>query len=347
MADKVKRTKAIRVSKMSSFTRKKNHLQQLLDGGGNPGKLKKVYEELETAYKVLEQAQEDALIAVGEEVLDTEVVYMDGPATTLADMDVKISTAEETHSQQKAEQQTREEAAANEAKQKKDINDALTNLRANIEAFGEPSTNLTQLSTGKSISYVDMRSEMSKLEESFAKLLQDKTTVLRLDPSIDLSRDDEKLKLVSDELERCKLIALDFLKDAPLPAATVTAEPTGWGRTAAMGFSSTKRETFMLPKFSGEEKTAYLDYPVWKKQSESHIVELKSNTGPPCFSTTWIRRLKSRLLDLRTTTKKRWKALTNISMMLRKLLKLVSTKLKVIQSFIPSTTNRWFLSRNA
>ena len=44
MADEVKRTKAIRISKMSSFTRKKNHLQQLLDGGGNPDKLKKVYE---------------------------------------------------------------------------------------------------------------------------------------------------------------------------------------------------------------------------------------------------------------------------------------------------------------
>ena len=119
MADEVKRTKAIRVSKMSSFTRKKNHLQQLLDGGGNPDKLKKVYEELETAYKVLEQAQEDVLIAVGEEALDTEVVYMDGPATTLADMDVKISTAEETHSQQKAEQQTREEAAETRLNRKK------------------------------------------------------------------------------------------------------------------------------------------------------------------------------------------------------------------------------------
>ena len=45
MADEVKKAKAIRVSKLSSFTRKKNHLQQLLDGGGNPDKLKKVYED--------------------------------------------------------------------------------------------------------------------------------------------------------------------------------------------------------------------------------------------------------------------------------------------------------------
>ena len=65
MADEIKRVKAIRVSKLSSFTRKKNHLQQLLDGGGNPEKLKKVFDELEAAFKVLEQAQEDVLVVSG------------------------------------------------------------------------------------------------------------------------------------------------------------------------------------------------------------------------------------------------------------------------------------------
>ena len=29
----------------------------------------------------------------------------------------------------------------------------------------------------------------------------------------------------------------------------------------------------MLPKFSGEEKTAYLKYPVWKEEWNSHITE--------------------------------------------------------------------------
>ena len=198
---------------------------------------------------------------------------MDVPVAILAEMDLKITTADDTYKQSQMEQKTREEATAKEARKKKDIDDALTSFRTNMEAFGEPSTNLTQLSTEKRISFVDMRSELSKLEESFAKVLLDKTTVLRLDPSQDLSRDDEKLKLVSDELELCKLITLDFLKDAPLPTATASAEPAGGGHAAATGFSSTKRETVMLPKFSGEEKTAYLYYPVWKKQWESHIVE--------------------------------------------------------------------------
>jgi len=90
MAEEAKRAKAIRVSKLSSFTRKRNHLQQLLDGGGSPDKLRKVFEELETAYKILEQAQEDVLVAVGEDMVDTEVAYMDVPASSLAEMDIKV-----------------------------------------------------------------------------------------------------------------------------------------------------------------------------------------------------------------------------------------------------------------
>ena len=32
----------------------------------------------------------------------------------------------------------------------------------------------------------------------------------------------------------------------------------------------------MLPQFSGEEKTAFLQYPIWKKQWSSHITEYES-----------------------------------------------------------------------
>ena len=258
MAEEAKKAKAIRISKLSSFTRKRNHLQQLLDGGGSPDKLRKVFVELEAAYKVLEQAQEDVLVAVGEDMVDTEVAYMDAPASSLAEMDIKVSTSEDAHKQMQTEQQNREEATAKEAKLKKDIDDALTNLRSNTEAFGKPSLNLTQLSTEGRISFVDMRLEMTKLEESFSKLLHDKTKVLRLDSSIDLGPEEDKLKLVSEELETCKRIALGFLKDAPMSAPTVPAESVGGSRVATTGFSSTKRETVMLPKFSGEEKSAYL-----------------------------------------------------------------------------------------
>ena len=40
--------------------------------------------------------------------------------------------------------------------------------------------------------------------------------------------------------------------------------------------STTKRETVMLPHFSGDEKSAYLKYPVWKKQWDNHILEYEA-----------------------------------------------------------------------
>ena len=46
MADSVKKAKAIRISKLGAFTRKKNHLAQLLDGGADSAKLKDVYADL-------------------------------------------------------------------------------------------------------------------------------------------------------------------------------------------------------------------------------------------------------------------------------------------------------------
>ena len=60
------------------------------------------------------------------------------------------------------------------------------------------------------------------------------------------------------------------MKDVPssTPPA-LDASATGSGAVATVTsptFSSTKRETVMLPKFSGDEKSAFLQYPVWKKQ---------------------------------------------------------------------------------
>ena len=37
--------------------------------------------------------------------------------------------------------------------------------------------------------------------------------------------------------------------------------------------SMTKRETMMLPKFSGDEDTAYLKYPIRRKQWMLHITD--------------------------------------------------------------------------
>ena len=130
-------------------------------------------------------------MAVGEDMLDTQVAYMDVPAAALAEMDANVSMVDNTHKQSQAEQKNREEATKREDKLKKDIKDALTNLKSNTEAFGKPSLNLTQLSTERRIGCVDMWLEMTKLKESYSKLLEDKTKVLGLNSGIDLTQDEE------------------------------------------------------------------------------------------------------------------------------------------------------------
>ena len=52
----IKRAKAVRVSKRGAFTRKKNYLQQLLDGGASVHKLRDTFAELAEAFKALEVA---------------------------------------------------------------------------------------------------------------------------------------------------------------------------------------------------------------------------------------------------------------------------------------------------
>ena len=89
MADESRRAKVIRSNKMSAFMRKLNHLQQLIDGVAPSAKLIEVYAELSEAYSSLEKAQEDLMLVVDEETLETEGAYLDNPSTVLAEIDLK------------------------------------------------------------------------------------------------------------------------------------------------------------------------------------------------------------------------------------------------------------------
>ena len=53
----------MQISKLRSFTRKKNHLHQLLDGGAQDSKLKEVYGEIKAAFDVLEKAHEEFFLS--------------------------------------------------------------------------------------------------------------------------------------------------------------------------------------------------------------------------------------------------------------------------------------------
>ena len=121
-----------------------------------------------------------------------------------------------------------------------------------------------------------MRLELDKIEAEYDKL---KSGLMGLDSAVDHSTllDQYKTHVVK-EVERCRLIGLRYMQDVPgsTSAATgvgVRSAPGSTTVSSASTFSSTKRETMMLPHFSGDEKTAYLRYPIWKEQWTSHIQE--------------------------------------------------------------------------
>ena len=264
MADSVKKAKAVRVSKLGSFTRKKNHLVQLLDGGASSQKLKEVYLELSNAFKDLEKAQEDLLVEVPEDQIETELAYLDAPAVLLSEMDLRVSTAAQTERQSQVAAQTEADATL----KKQEFTAAQASFRTKLEGFGKMSANLTLLSSEKNISYADMRLEIKKLEDSQAKLVEERVKLVNMDPTADLSAFIDMFNnMVVVEVDNCKRIALEYLKeDVSATSDTTEVLSTGRGSGSGVTFSSTKRETVMLPKFSGEEKTAYLIYPVWKEQ---------------------------------------------------------------------------------
>ena len=184
MAENVKKMKTTRRIKLGNFTRKQNHLQTLIYGKAESGLLEKAYEELSVALKEVEKAHEEYCLLLEEEQLDEEDNYLNAPSTTLAQMHVSVG---------KTMADARNSAAevSKNAEKKILFEGSLATFRAGIESFGSPSTNLTLLSTEKTVSCLDMRAELSKLEVAMAKLMEDKVKLLNMDPTADLTAECE------------------------------------------------------------------------------------------------------------------------------------------------------------
>ena len=90
MAEEIKKAKVTRQNKLSAFTRKRNHLKQLIDGGAQSAKLEEAYRALSDAFKVLEIAQEDFMLVVDEGALEEEAAYLDASAGVLSQMDLRL-----------------------------------------------------------------------------------------------------------------------------------------------------------------------------------------------------------------------------------------------------------------
>ena len=167
MAENVKRAKITRKSKLGVFTRKKNHLKALIDGGADSKALETSYGELSEAFRDTEKAHFDLCLLLEEDDPEASDSYLDEPSAALASMHVSVS---------KAVTATNKEAADNDATMERDrqFEGSLAVLKASIEAFGNPIANLRKLSTEKRISFTDMRLELGKIEAEMSKLSAEK-----------------------------------------------------------------------------------------------------------------------------------------------------------------------------
>ena len=196
--------------------------------------------ELADAYKVLENAHEEFMLVLEDDaVMETEATYLDNPSLVLSHMDLRVSQAVEN--QDKVAKDTEKEAenqrklAEKEAEQKNKCERAKAAFRTGVESFGKPSGNLTQLSEAKTISFSDMRAELSKIESSCAEILKKKEEILTLEPTADMGAFNDMFNsLVVDEVDRCKRVALQYLKD--------TLQLSEWGQIVVVERQDTVKQ---------------------------------------------------------------------------------------------------------
>ena len=136
MADDIKKAKINRKSKLGAFTRKKNRLQTLLDGGTGEETLKTVYNELADDFKLVETAHDELCLLLEEDDEDASSSYLDDPADALSQMQLKVAKAVSESGQRIKENTEKEE-------RKRQFDSSLALFKANVQNFGKPSSKCT------------------------------------------------------------------------------------------------------------------------------------------------------------------------------------------------------------
>ena len=156
MADQTKKAKINRKSNLGAFTRKHNHVKALVNGRAEKEVLDKQYDELSQAFKEVENAHQELCMHLDKDD-DADESYLDEPSEKLSAIHVIISKAVTAAN-------ITATASSESATKEKEFQGSLANLKAGIESLGSPATNLSQLSNEKTISCVDMRAELEKIE---------------------------------------------------------------------------------------------------------------------------------------------------------------------------------------
>ena len=248
--DRAKEAKKTRQKMKSSFTRKYNAFQYLVKAEVQDNELKEAYDDLVRAYEALEKSHENYVDLVEEAIGDAEDGYLD--ESSLLHSKARVIFSQMFDKREKAKMQ-------------EGFGAAKSKVIVGMQAFERSCKMLNKLSLEKSISFADLRTELGKIEAQYESVTAEKAEVESKFPSADVTELTTKLELVVEEFGKCKEIGLTYLK-----ADVNAGETTSRSSCAA---STTKKETVMLPSFSGDEETAYLKYPVWRKQWASHIMD--------------------------------------------------------------------------
>ena len=202
----------------------------------------------------MERAHERYAEVVAEEVLDTEGDFLLTPSVALDEVEARMAVRVKILRSQEAKER----------------------LKQGVNGFAAPSKLILELCEAKEISMKDMRLELDKLETTYNGLQAELTLLDAGDHAELLAKYNKE---VVDEYEKVRRSGLKYLNSEPTRPTiepTDTEDGTMTVATRSAGFSTTKRETVMLPKFCGDEKSAFLQYPIWKKQWSMHITEYET-----------------------------------------------------------------------
>ena len=303
MAEEANKAKRIRGAKLGVFTRKCTHALQLLENNATD-QFKDLQAEVRRIYKELEQANEEYVVQAAENVIEAEGDYLGDHAASFTAIDVQLSQKIQAQNEAErvrdnAERITRAEGVANADVRRQNEAEELRNTAARNEAagrraqeclsakaafvssidlFGTPSIRIQQLVDEK-VRVEDLKREFSALSVACGELSQERNRIIGLDPAAITPENNTKFrKDVLDELDKCNTIVLQYFKTVPPTCHAPT--PTTTTTTSSYSSGNTKREAVKLPKFAGDEKFAFLKYPVWRQQWDSHVAEYEAKYRP-------------------------------------------------------------------
>ena len=257
------------------FTNLLKSFKSLATAKAEKGLVKTAYDAMIAAYDALETANDSY---IKEAKIDLEqdadaAGYMDQPGdertSAILEYSKYIQEVGNIETKGADDKAKLEEKVAKTAK----FDAELASLEADIKSFGGRADMIRELSEGGEVSVVDMRLEVTKIEDGMEKLMEQKRNILKIDPTRDIGAVVAKIdgEIVAD-VQEAKKVAMKYVKEKEIVPPAPTAV-SGRGGGGGGGLSSTKKEQVNLPKFSGNEKTAYHEYPVWKKQWDLLIAE--------------------------------------------------------------------------